>query len=70
MAILVSAAVWLQPLNRAWSARAWVILMQVCALSSAYKVCACCVMPRLLLPLHLHVRGVSHSYWTALAKHQ
>ena len=38
VAILVSAAVWLQPLNRAWSARAWTVLMQLCAVSSAYKV--------------------------------
>ena len=41
MGILLAAVVHLQPLYRVYSGLAWRILMQLCALSSAYKVGWC-----------------------------
>ena len=38
VAILVLTVLFLQPVNRVWSAFAWRFLMQLCALTSAYKV--------------------------------
>ena len=50
VAILLSALMFLQPLNRSWSRVAWRILTQLCAVSSAYKVMLplCCLWCELM----------------------